>query len=220
MLIVLADVLDAHEVAAMREAIATSARFEDGGKTAGWHARAVKHNEQAADTPETGAVLAMVEQALSASEVFQAAARPRTFARMLISRYRPGMDYGTHVDDAIINAHRADLSFTLFLSGEDDYAGGALMIEDGLEERPVRLKAGDAILYPATSLHRVAPVTAGERLCVVGWITSLVRDAGCREILFDLELALREVHERDGKTDLFDRLAKSRSNLLRMWAED
>jgi PKHD-type hydroxylase len=219
MLIVLANVLDRHEVEVMREAIA-DARFEDGARTAGWHARKVKNNEQAVASPEIEAVLATAERALAGNDVFQAAARPRHFVRLMVSRYRPGMAYGAHVDDAIMDGRRTDVSFTLFLSDEADYEGGALMIEDGLEERPVRLEAGDANLYPATALHRVAPVTAGERVCIVGWATSLVRDAGQREILFDLELAVRGLFEREGKSELFDRLAKTRSNLLRMWAED
>jgi PKHD-type hydroxylase len=220
MLIVIANLLDGHDLAAVRQAIAAGGRFEDGSHTAGWHARQVKNNEQAAPSPDIAAVTALVERALVANEVFQAAARPKSFVKLMVSRYRAGMQYGTHVDDAIMGGRRADLSFTLFLSDEGEYQGGALMIEDGLEERPVRLAAGDAIVYPATSLHRVAPVTAGERLCVVGWVTSLVRDAGQREILFDLEVALKAVFARDGKTDLFDRLAKTRSNLLRMWADD
>ncbi len=93
------------------------------------------------------------------------------------------------------------------------------MIEDTFEARTVRLNAGDMVLYPSTTLHRVEPVTRGERLAVVGWVTSWVKDPAAREMLFDLDLSVNEVFERDGKSALFDRLAKTRSNLLRRWAE-
>lgn len=137
---------------------------------------------------------------------------------MLVSRYREGQTYGAHVDDAIMGGARTDLSFTLFLSEPDGYDGGALIVEDVLEARSIKLGPGEMILYPSTALHRVEPVSRGERLAVVGWIESWVREAERREALFDMELALREVHGREGKSALFDRLAKTRSNLLRMWA--
>lgn len=218
MFIAIGGVLDAHEAAAVRE-IAASLPFEDGRATAGRYAREVKRNDQAARSPERDAALKKVEAALLANETFAAAARPRRIARLLLSRYRPGQAYGAHVDDALMGGARCDLSFTLFLSKPESYAGGGLVVEDPLEERRVRLGAGDLILYPSNTLHRVEPVTEGERLAVVGWATSWVRDPARREALFDLDLAIREVHARDGKTPLFDRLAKTRSNLLRMWAE-
>ena len=98
--------------------------------------------------------------------------------------------------------------------------GGALVIEDMGGESAIKLGPGDAVIYPTGALHRVAPVTGGERLAVVGWIRSLVRRADQREILFDLELTSRAVFEKDGKSAIFDTLSKTRSNLLRMWAED
>jgi PKHD-type hydroxylase len=153
-------------------------------------------------------------------EVFLSAARPRRFARLLVSRYRTGMEYGPHVDDPIMKGHRTDLSFTLPLSEPESYEGGGLCIDDGIEERVIRPRAGDAVLYPTSALHRVAPVTEGERLAVVGWVTSRVRDAARREVLFDLDVATREVFATQGKTAALDRLFKARSNLYRMWAED
>lgn len=113
---------------------------------------------------------------------------------------------------------RTDLSFTLFLSDEDAYEGGALTIEDPLEDRAIRLAAGDMILYPSNTLHQVEPVTSGERLAVVGWVTSWIRRSDQREILFDLERCIQETWSSAGKSDLFDRLTRTRSNLLRMWA--
>lgn len=218
MFIVVGGVLDTHEVAAIRELI-PRIPFKDGRATAGRYAREVKRNEQAAASPELDGIIAKVEGALMANTLFVSAARPRRLVRLLLSRYSGGQEYGAHVDDAIIAGARTDLSFTLFLSDEDSYDGGALIVEDPLEERAIRLTPGDLVLYPSTTLHRVEPVTRGERLAVVGWATSWVRDAGRREILFDLDRSVREVHAADGKTPLFDRLARTRSNLIRMWAE-
>lgn len=217
MFLVLSDAIDGATVAAIRD-FAAQAPFQDGRATAGRYARDVKANDQAAPSRELDGVLRTIEAALTANATFTAAAQPRRIVRMLLSRYRPGQTYGLHVDDALMAGARTDLSFTLFLSDEDAYAGGALVIEDPLEARSVRLAPGEMILYPSTALHRVEPVTRGERLAVVGWVESWVRQPERREALFDLELALREVHGRDGKSPLFDRLAKTRSNLLRMWA--
>jgi PKHD-type hydroxylase len=212
-------ILSSHEIAAAREAL-EKVDFEDGRRTAGWHAREVKRNEQASRGPAADAVLTKVKQALLAHDVFLAAARPKKFVKLLISRYGPGMTYGTHVDDALMEGSRTDLSFTLFLSDPAEYEGGELVIEDSLEDRSIKLAAGEMILYPSGTLHRVEPVASGSRLAVVGWLRSHVRDPARREILFDLELTLRELFNRDGKTEMFDRLVKTRTNLLRLWVED
>lgn len=217
-MMIIGNVLDQHEVAALREA-AESIPYEDGRKTAGRYAREVKHNTQAGATTERDAILAKVKKALNRHEVFQSAARPRHFARMLVSRYRPGMAYGTHVDDPIMKGSRTDLSFTLFLSELDAYEGGGLVIEDAIEERVLRLQPGDLVLYPTSALHRVEPVSWGERLAVVGWVTSWVRDPAQREILYDLDETTRAIFDAYGKTEAFDRLFKAKSNLYRMWAE-
>jgi PKHD-type hydroxylase len=217
-MMIIGNVLDQHEVAALQEA-AVSIPFEDGKKTAGRYVREVKQNTQASASSERDAILAKVKKALDAHDVFQSAARPRYYARMLISRYRSGMEYGAHVDDPIINGFRTDLSFTLFLSDADSYQGGGLVIEDAMEARVIRPQAGDAVLYPTSALHRVEPVTAGERLAVVGWVTSWVKSPAEREILYDLDHAARAVFEAQGKTPAFDRLLKVKSNLYRMWAD-
>ncbi len=219
MLIALDDVLSRHEAAALREA-AAGLDFEDGKKTAGRYARDVKHNEQAADTPRREAVLTKARQALERHETFRSAARPRRFARMLVSRYGPGMEFGMHVDDPIQMGNRTDLSFTLFLSPADSYEGGGLVLQDTIEERVIKLEAGSALLYPTSALHQVEPVTRGERLAVVGWVTSWVRDPGRREILHDLDHAASAMFEATGKSPGFDRLHKAKANLYRMWADD
>jgi PKHD-type hydroxylase len=112
------------------------------------------------------------------------------------------------------------VSVTVFLSEPDEYEGGALVIESSAGEQDVKLAAGSAVVYPTTSLHRVAPVVAGERRAAVTWVRSLVRDAAARELLFDLETARHGLYERLGKTSEMDLLAKTQSNLLRLWAED
>ena len=115
---------------------------------------------------------------------------------------------------------RTDVSFTLFLSEPASYDGGELVIDTPSGEEAFKLKAGSIVTYPASTLHRVAPVTRGERLVAAGWIRSHVRDAGKRELLFDLETARRRLFDREGKTAEADLLAKCAANLMRMWAED
>jgi PKHD-type hydroxylase len=122
------------------------------------------------------------------------------------------------VDDALMGGLRTDLSFTLFLSDPDTYQGGALEIEDDFAPREVRLNAGDLILYPSTTLHRVTPVTSGERLAVVGWVQSLIRSEAQRDILFDLDQAIATLEQTGAARPATDRLSKARSNLLRLWA--
>ncbi|MCX7888309.1 MAG: Fe2+-dependent dioxygenase [Rhodobacteraceae bacterium] len=208
---------EAPVLAALTEA-AEALPYEDGRRTAGALARQVKDNAQAAPSPERDAILAKVEAALRAHPVVQSAARPRGFARLSVSRYAGGQTYGTHVDDALMAGARCDLSFTLFLSDPASYAGGELVIADRIEERAFKLPAGQAILYPSDTLHRVEPVTRGTRLAVVGWITSWVADPARREILFDLDAAIAAEMTRGADPAQVLRLQRSRSNLLRMWA--
>ncbi|MDR9394864.1 MAG: Fe2+-dependent dioxygenase [Roseovarius sp.] len=218
MFMVIGDVLDQHMVAAMKGA-ADGIEFEDGKATAGRYARGVKDNLQAKPTDALDEIFETVRGRLWQNELFKSAARPRKFARMLLSRYREGMEYGLHVDDPIMQGSRTDLSFTLPLSDADSYEGGGLIIDDGIEERVIRLKAGDLILYPTSALHRVEPVRRGERMAIVGWVTSWVRDAARREVLHDLDVAARAIFDDHGKTPAFDRLFKAKSNLTRMWAD-
>ena len=130
------------------------------------------------------------------------------------------MEYGSHVDDALMNGIRTDVSFTLFLSDPDSYDGGALVIESSGGEDDIKLPAGSLVAYPSTTLHRVQPVTKGARLAAVGWARSFIRDPARRELLFDLDTARQSLFAREGKTAEFDLLSKSTANLLRMWAED
>lgn len=216
----IAKVLDVHALGAIREALADRSLFEDGKLTAGWAAKAVKSNLQMQESKLERGLVAQIEHALMAHPVFVAAARPRNFIRTRISRYEPGMGYGWHTDDAVIEAARTDLAFTLFLSEPETYEGGELEIDESSGISEIKLPAGHAILYAATTIHRVAEIRAGYRLAAFGWVRSLVRSQDRREILFDLDLAIHSVFEREGKSETFDRLSKTKSNLLRLWAED
>jgi PKHD-type hydroxylase len=213
-------ILDEALIAAIRQSLSTDAAdFASGASTAGNHAKTVKNNEQAQGAT-ANAVIEKVKAALLEHPVFKAAARPKQLIRLLVSRYRPGMAYGTHIDDALIEGLRTDLSFTLFLTDPVSYDGGELVIEGNEGEMAVKLPAGSLVLYPTTSLHRVNPVTRGERLAVVGWVRSLVRSAEQRELLFDLDNVVVALRQTGAERPILDRLFKLRANLLRMWAED
>jgi PKHD-type hydroxylase len=224
MMICIANVLTSEALEKVRSHL-DSAPFVDGKTTAGWHARLVKHNQQVpANAPALEKVRSIIQTALQQHPVFQMAALPQSIAPILLSRYEPGMSYGSHVDNAYMNAAaigstamRSDLSMTLFLSDPEDYEGGELVIESSHAEQPVKLAAGSLVLYPSTTLHRVETVTAGVRLAAVTWIQSLVRDAAEREILFDLDTARQAIFAESGKTAAFDLLSKSYTNLLRKW---
>ena len=219
MILAIADVLSASDVAEARAGLAT-ATFVDGKATAGWAAKLVKANLQASRGPDLERVRALVETRLAEHAVFALATRPKTILGPLFSRYAPGHVYGSHVDDALLDGVRSDVSFTLFLSSPESYDGGELVIDSAAGEEAYKLAAGSVITYPATTLHRVAAVTRGERLAAVGWVRSYVREAERRELLFDLETARRQLFDREGKTREGDLLARCAANLLRMWCED
>jgi PKHD-type hydroxylase len=220
MFTIIADVLDTSETAAARESLRQVA-FVDGRATAGWHAKLVKNNLQAASADVAVATLKETLAAkIGANPLFRMLTRPKSLTPLILSRYEPGMAYGSHVDDALMSGVRSDVSFTLFLSDLDAYDGGALVIETSGGEEDVRLPAGSLVAYPSTTLHRVAEVTKGARLAAVGWVRSFIRDPAHRELLFDLDTARQRIFQKDGKTAEFDLLSKTSANLLRMWAED
>ena len=219
MLLCLQNVCSGEAVEQLRQ-LASESEYADGRKTAGWAAREVKRNEQVEAGPRIDTIRGMVRKALMDQPLFVSFAQPKSITRMLVSRYTPGMEYGLHVDDALMGGRRADLSFTLFLSEPESYEGGALVMESVDGETEIKLAPGEVVVYPTAALHRVSPVTSGERLAVVGWVRSLVRRPDQREILFDLDRACRALFERDGKTPELDLLLKSKANLLRQWADD
>lgn len=220
MQISIASVLSKSELKSVRAAM-EKARFVDGRATAGFAARVVKNNEQVDATDRSlDMVRTMVADRIAKNELFRFAVRPKAFSPLLFSRYVKGKSYGNHVDDALMNGMRTDVSFTLFISDPKTYGGGELVIETTAGEDAVKLPAGHMVIYPTTALHRVNKVTRGERLVCVGWARSLIRDAAKRELLFDLDTARRRMFSREGKSADYDLLAKSVANLTRMWAED
>lgn len=220
MMILLNGVLAPADLERLRETLA-EAQWRDGRATAGPMARRVKDNLQGdgAD-PAIQAAERFVLEALRRNGLFKLAAKPLRLSRLLFSRTGPGQGYGRHTDDAMMGAGdqrlRADLAFTLFLSPPDSYAGGALVIEGPGGEQAIKLAAGDMVVYPATTIHRVETVREGERWVAVGWAQSLVRDPAKREVLFDLAQVREGLPEDDPRLLLID---KTVSNLLRMWAE-
>jgi PKHD-type hydroxylase len=220
MSLILQAVLEAEDLARVARELEGLA-WSPGKRTAGAAARAVKQNLQAdgAD-PRTQALERFIAEALQRHPLFEIAARPARLSRLLFSRYEPGMEYGAHTDDALMGEGklRTDLAFTLFLSARESYEGGALAIESALGEQDFALAAGDAMLYPAGSIHRVAPVTSGVRLAAVGWVQSAIADAGRRDILFDLSVTRARLAAAGAAGADLLALDKSVSNLLRMWA--
>jgi PKHD-type hydroxylase len=216
----IADILVAKQVANLCEQLnAEQAEFTSGKATAGWYAKAVKSNEQSTG-PAAQAAIAIVQEALLRNPLFMSAARPKEFIKLLVSRYKNGMAYGTHVDDAIMGGKRTDLSFTLFLSDPSSYDGGELVIEASDGATIVKPAAGSMVLYQTTSLHRVAEVTRGNRLAMVGWVRSFIRNAEQREILFDLDQIVAGRNRSGLDRAETDQLFKVRNTLTRMWVED
>jgi PKHD-type hydroxylase len=215
------DILTSAEARQVRERV-ESLRFVDGSATAGIYARTVKRNQQLEQGPETQKLQEFCMQALIKSVEFEMFARPKNMKPIMFSRYEPGMEYGTHVDNAVMSGRplvRSDVSLTLFLSEPDTYDGGELTIETMTGGEEIKLPAGWIVAYPSSTLHRVAPVTRGVRVAAVSWVQSVVRDPACREILYDLEATRRSIFDAQGKTRDFDLVSKCFANLMRMWAE-
>jgi PKHD-type hydroxylase len=220
MQIVISDVLSATEIRTVADTL-EHARFVDGRATAGFAARLVKNNRQAESSDRAlETIRKLVAERILGNDVFRMAVRPKALSELLFSRYEPGMHYGSHVDDALMDGMRTDVAFTVFLCDPKGYDGGELTIESAAGEDTFKLDAGSLVAYPATSLHRVSDVTRGQRLVAVGWARSLIRDPARRELLFDLDTARRQLFAREGKSPEFDLLAKSFANLMRMWVED
>ena len=221
MFLTIGNVLSASDLAELHGEI-QRLNWHDGKTTAGSRARSVKRNEQADLSSSAGQkLLEKVSKALREQPVFQAAARPRKYSKFLLSRTGEDGGYGRHIDNAIMGKSakrlRSDLSFTLFLSDPAEYGGGELELEFPAGTQSIKLASGDMVLYPSTLIHEVKPVTSGERIVIVGWIESAVRDPSKREVLFDLDrvrLALSE-EQLDMEARLV--LDKVYSNLLRLW---
>jgi len=226
MMIAIPGVLGADGLAQAR-AILADAQWTDGNATSGSQSALAKSNEQLAEGSDAARTLGgLVLDALGRSPLFIAAALPLKVYPPLFNRYSGGGRFDTHVDNAIRYQRgsdfrvRSDLSATLFLSDPADYDGGALVVEDHFGTHEVKLPAGDMVLYPASSLHRVTPVTRGARVASFFWIQSMVRDDGARRILFDLDTAVQALAGDLGQDhEEVIRLTGVYHNLMRRWAE-
>jgi PKHD-type hydroxylase len=223
MLITLPQILDAEALGRVRGLLA-QLPFVDGRASAGGDARRVKNNEEADPADQRVAALnRLVLLPLYRNPVFQAAAMPKRLSGAFFARYQPGMSYGPHVDDPVMGPeggrYRSDVSMTVFLNPADAYDGGELVVETEYGEQRVKLGAGDAVIYPSSSLHRVDPVTRGERLVAVAWAESMVREGDRRRLLFDLYQVEEELRNADPDAGVTRRTGRVRANLMRMWAE-
>ncbi|MEO6184875.1 MAG: Fe2+-dependent dioxygenase [Steroidobacteraceae bacterium] len=217
------DVLTPEELAKIRQEAARMP-FVSGAATAGGRAKRVKNNEQVSQEYAPRRILhEIVINALLRNSMFQRVGIPKGVRPPLISRYRPGMSYGRHVDNAMMgpaNAReRSDCSITVFVSDQDEYDGGVLVIRSPFGNHEVKLPQGSAVIYPASTLHEVTEVTRGERLVCVTWAQSFVRDPQQREILANLAQIKDVMYTRLPDAMESDLVQQTRANLLRMWAE-
>lgn len=221
----IAGLLDAGQLAALG-ALLRQAAWEDGRATAGFQSARVKRNlqlPQGSDAARQAGEL--VVRALERHPDFISAALPRHVYPPLFNRYEAGMSFGPHVDNAVRQVPgthhrlRIDVSATLFLSPSEDYDGGELVIEDTFGAHEIKLTAGDMVVYPASSLHRVRPVTRGARVAAFFWVQSMVRDDGGRTLLFELDAAIRELTASGADEGALLRLTACYHNLLRRWAD-
>jgi len=223
MLVVLKNILDAERLDNIRSFVATG-NFVDGKVSAGANARRVKHNEELSVQAKQRLYLdQMIMSQLAANEDFRSAALAHRVSQPVFARYTAGMSYGDHIDDPIMGdssgRFRVDIAVTLFLSPPEHYQGGELVINTSFGTKQVKLPAGDAVLYPASSLHHVNEVTGGTRSVAVCWIQSLVRDPARRELLFELDQARNSLRQTVPQSSEAIRIDHVYTNLVRMWSE-
>lgn len=227
MLLHVPNVLSAEQVAHCRTRLA-QAGWADGRITAGHQSAKAKDNAQLPDNDPVARELgALIVDALSRNSTFFSAALPQRIFPPLFNRYEGGQSFGFHVDNAIrydrsrgqTEAIRTDLSATLFLSAPEDYDGGELVIEDTYGTQAIKLPAGDLVLYPGTSLHRVTPVTRGARLASFFWIQSLLREDAQRRLMFELDVSIRRLTADVPEHPALVQLTGVYHNLLRRWSQ-
>ncbi|OAI14811.1 PKHD-type hydroxylase [Methylomonas koyamae] len=226
MLIEIPEVLNADEVNQVR-AILADAAWADGRITAGSQSAQVKNNWQLPEQSEqSAAARAVLLAALNRNALFLSAALPKRIFPPLFNRYEGEHNtFGNHIDNAVRHCPvtgqrvRTDLSATIFLADPDSYDGGELVIEDTYGEHAVKLAAGDMVLYPGSSLHRVEPVTRGARVASFFWLESMVRETERRRLLFEMDMAVLQLRNTGGDSEPVVNLTGCYHNLLRMWAE-
>ena len=225
MLLTIPQVLDEVEVIRLRRLI-DGASWADGRITAGPQSAQEKRNRQLPeDALEAAEARAIVLAGLAKSGLFFTAALPHKVYPPLFNRYETGMDFGSHIDNAVrtfaaTGQHvRTDISATLFLTAPEEYEGGELVVEDTYGAHSVKLAAGDMVLYPGTSLHHVRPVSRGTRVASFFWVQSMIRDDARRALLFDMDGAIGTLRRQHGESGPVIVLTGSYHNLVRMWAD-
>lgn len=225
MLVQIPDVLTRDQVAAVRRLI-DDGDWVDGNVTSGAQAAQAKRNQQLRDdSPEAANARDMVLDALQANPTFISAALPLKVYPPLFNRYQGGQAFGNHVDNAIRplpgsqDRIRTDVSTTLFLCDPDNYEGGELLVDDTYGTHSVKLPAGHAVVYPSSSLHRVAPVTKGARVASFFWTQSMIRADGHRSLLFDLDRSIQSLYRTQPEAPEIVELTGIYHNLIREWAE-
>ena len=224
MLLHIPDVLGREQVTQLRAAL-DAADWADGRETVGAQGAQVKRNQQLPDaSPLRRQLGEVVLAALAKNPLYHAAALPMRTLAPRFNRYQGGGQYGFHVDGAVMALDadvqlRSDVSCTLFLSEPDEYDGGELIVNDTYGEHEVKLPAGDLIVYPSSSLHRVVPVTRGARVASFFWVQSLIRDDGRRRLLFELDASIQRLTQGGADAAALLQLTGVYHNLLRQWAE-
>lgn len=225
MLLTIPDVLTSEQLAQAR-AILDAAEWVDGKVTAGHQSAQAKDNRQIPEHhPAAKQLQEMILSALGKNPLFMAAVLPLKVFPPMFNRYSGGQSFGTHVDNAIRHITgtphrlRTDVSSTLFFTGPEEYDGGELCIEDTYGIKSIKLPAGHMVVYPATSLHHVRPVTKGTRTCSFFWTQSMVRDDGQRTLLFDLDTAIQQINRDHPNNPYAVQLTGVYHNLLRQWAQ-
>ena len=194
--------------------------WEDGKLTAGNHAAKVKNNLQLKrDSNLSKNLSGLIIKKILSNELIKSFALPKKIHGTIFTKSTKGMKYGSHIDNAYMSSGRSDLSFTIFLSYQDNYEGGELKIESFNSVEKFKLDAGEIIIYPSTYLHSVEEVVNGERLVFIGWIESYVKSTEEREYLFDLDAAARSFLAKYGRSEEVDLIFKSYSNLLRRFGD-
>jgi PKHD-type hydroxylase len=224
MLLHVPTVLSHAQVARMRDMLDT-ADWTDGRETVGLQGAQVKHNQQLPNASPLRTELGnIVLAALAEQPLYHSAALPLRTMHPRFNRYAGGGQYGFHIDGAVMGlpagCHlRSDISCTLFLSEPDSYDGGELIVSDTYGEHEIKLPAGDLIVYPSSSLHRVQPVTRGTRLAAFFWVQSMIRDDGQRRLLYELDTSVQMLTHAGADADALLKLTGIYHNLLRQWAE-
>jgi len=222
MLLTINSLIDPQQLQVIQQAL-QQAPFVDGRTSAGKTAKKVKNNQEVDQNSEMGKQLAQVILGnLSHNEIFKNAVLPHRVATPFIAKYGVGMTYGFHIDDPVMGSEqrfRCDVACTVFLNNPEDYDGGELTIRTSFGKQQIKLAAGDAVVYPASSLHQVAAVTRGERMVAVTWVQSLIRDPAQRELLYELGMARETLMLEKPEADETAQVDHSYTNLVRMWSE-